>query len=111
MAGTANYTQSHALRLVSLITLSIASFFTVVPIVVLYFVQNMKLRLGIVGIFTVLFTAALGLVSDTRKLGIIAASAGYTIHEAILHYVLADNLPVWRPSRSFSLPETLLRTL
>ena len=60
-----------------------------VAIVVPYFLQNDRVRFGVVAIFTLLFAIAVGLFSNARRAEMFGACAAYS---AVLVVFLSGNL-------------------
>ncbi|KAF2195047.1 hypothetical protein K469DRAFT_543962 [Zopfia rhizophila CBS 207.26] len=74
-ANTVYYSQETILRLSTLVGTVFASVLPVVAIVVLYYVTSMIHRLAIIGVFTGLFSAALGILTTGRVVEIFSATA------------------------------------
>lgn len=70
------YKDTHMLRAANILVSVITSLFLVGSIVALYFVKNMLVRLGVVAIFTQMFSLTLILVTSARKVEVFAATAG-----------------------------------
>ncbi|KAL2061004.1 hypothetical protein VTL71DRAFT_9056 [Oculimacula yallundae] len=62
-------------RLVTTITVIAASIVIDVAVVVLYIVQDEKIKLGLMGLFTRLFAASLAILTDGKRTDIILATA------------------------------------
>jgi hypothetical protein len=69
------YEDRTLLRIADIMGSIISSGLLVGGIVALYFVENMLLRLGIVGVFTQVFSLAVVLVTRARKVEMFAATA------------------------------------
>jgi hypothetical protein len=69
------YEDNTLLRIADIIGSVISSGLLVGGIVALYFVENMLLRLGIVAVFTQVFSLAVVLVTRARKVEMFAATA------------------------------------
>jgi hypothetical protein len=74
-ANTVHYSQDTLLYLSTLLGTVCASVLPVMSTVVLYSVESMRWRLGIVGLFTALFAAALGVFTNGRVIEIFSATA------------------------------------
>jgi hypothetical protein len=74
-ANTVHYSQDTLLYLGTLLGTICASVLPVMSTVVLYSVESMRWRLGIVGLFTALFAAALGVFTNGRVIEIFSATA------------------------------------
>jgi len=74
-ANTVHYSQGRLLQLSILIGMVCASLLPVLAIVVLCYVTSMKKRLVIIGAFTALFSAALGVFTSGRVIEIFSATA------------------------------------
>ena len=64
-------------------TLSLASLFPIVAIIVLNFVTNKTKRLGLIVVFTVAFSFCLGLYSTLRKPEVFSASAAFAAVQVV----------------------------
>jgi uncharacterized membrane protein YkgB len=62
-------------RIVGVIAVIVAAFFLIGAIMVLYFVNNVGRRLGIVSVFTVSFAATVGLLTNAKRAEIFASTA------------------------------------
>ncbi len=68
-------TQKAILRMTSVITLGLSSILPLCSILVLNTVQRVSVRLGIIAVFTVIFTLCLGLVTGARRVEVFSAAA------------------------------------
>lgn len=71
MANTVHYSQEGLLRLAFLVAMSLASLLPVAAICALYSVFSMRIRLGMVAAFTVVFTVCLGLFTKAKSIDIL----------------------------------------
>lgn len=78
------------------LTASLSSAFPVASIVILNQYEDIHTRLGILAIFTILFSVALAVLSPTKKLEVFAASAAY-VHD-LLNRILLTNIHQIRSS-------------
>jgi hypothetical protein len=69
------YEDRHVLRVANVIGSIISSALLVGSIIALYFVDNMLVRLGIVAVFTQVFSLVLILATSARKVEVFAATA------------------------------------
>jgi hypothetical protein len=74
-SGLVSYEESHLLRCTSFITTVMASLLPIVSIVVLYYVQSMKVRLGIVAGFTLVVSLCLRCFTTAKRSDIFIATA------------------------------------
>ncbi|KAF2268994.1 hypothetical protein CC78DRAFT_606858 [Lojkania enalia] len=82
-ANTVEYSQQTVLQISALIGTICASVLPVVATVVLYYVSSMAARLAIIGAFTVLFSAALGLLTNGRVIEIFSATAAFAAVQVV----------------------------
>lgn len=68
-------TEKTILRITSVIALSLSSILPLCSILILNTVHRVPVRLGIIAIFTIVFSGCLGLVTGARRVEIFAASA------------------------------------
>jgi hypothetical protein len=78
------YEDRTLLRIADIMGSIISSGLLVGGIVALYFVENMLLRLGIVGVFTQVFSLAVVLVTRARKVEMFAATAAWVFSAWVL---------------------------
>lgn len=69
------YSDSHVLGTIDLVGTVIASMIPLVSVVILYWVQNLGARLGIICAFTLLFSTGLAGVTRARRIEIFACTA------------------------------------
>jgi hypothetical protein len=69
------YTDSHILGVINILGTILASMMPLASIIVLYFVQNLGLRLVIVCTFTLLFSLSLALLTKARRIEVFACTA------------------------------------
>jgi len=69
------YSDTKLLRGLKLVITAVASLLPIVSIVVLCSVVSMKKRLGIIGVFTTVFSLSLGVMTGGRAIEIFAATA------------------------------------
>jgi len=62
---------------VNIITTLISSMLPITSVIILYFVDNIRARLGIVAAFLAVFSLTLALVTEAKRVEIFAATAGY----------------------------------
>jgi hypothetical protein len=74
-----HYSDSALTRAGKILGTMCASMLPVLAIVILYFIQSMGRRLGVIAAFTFIFSAVLGVFSNGRRIEIFAATAGYVI--------------------------------
>jgi hypothetical protein len=82
-ANTFHYSNKGVLRLVSIATMSLASLFPIVSIIVLSYVQNKVKQLSLIVVFTVTFSLCLGLYQIGRKPEIFSASAAFAAVQVV----------------------------
>jgi hypothetical protein len=70
-------TQKAILRITSVIALGLSSILPLCSILVLNTVRKVPVRLGIIAVFTIIFSLSLGLVTGARRVEIFAAAAAY----------------------------------
>ena len=75
--GIYNYEETFLMRTIDTITTVAASLFPLLSIVLLFLVQSEVIRLGIVVLFSGLFSLALCLMTSARKVEVFAATAAY----------------------------------
>ena len=75
--GIWKYEEKVVLRAADIIGTLISSLLPIVAVVVLYCVKDMLVRLGMVALFTVLFSLALVLVTKAKRVEVFAATAAY----------------------------------
>ncbi|KAK5090277.1 hypothetical protein LTR05_000448 [Lithohypha guttulata] len=71
------YTERSNSKFMSVITTSLSSAFPVLSVVILNQCNSINLRLGILTVFTICFSAVLAFLSPKKKLEVFAASAAY----------------------------------
>jgi hypothetical protein len=81
--NTFHYSNKGVLRLVSIATMSLASLFPIVSIIVLSYVQNKVIQLSLIVVFTVTFSLCLGLYQIGRKPEIFSASAAFAAVQVV----------------------------
>lgn len=64
-------------RITRVVAVVMSSILPILSIVILYFVQSINIRIGLIIIFSVLFSAVIALVSDARNAEVMAATAAY----------------------------------
>jgi len=74
-SGLVSYEQSHLLRFTSFITTVIASLLPILSIVILYYVQSMEERPGIIAIFTLITSLCLRGFTTAKRSDIFIATA------------------------------------
>jgi hypothetical protein len=74
-SGLVSYERGHLLRCTSFITTVIASLLPIASVVVLYYVQSMKARLGIIAIFTLITSLCLRGFTTAKRTDIFIATA------------------------------------
>jgi hypothetical protein len=79
LAGSAVYSEEIILRLTKAVTTIFACMLPVASIIVLYVVQNMTKRLGIITAFTALFSVSLVSMTNAGMADIFAATAAYVL--------------------------------
>jgi hypothetical protein len=62
--------------------------------VILYFINSMLVRLGVIVAFTILFAAALTLVTQAKRVEVFAATSAYVILRLFSH-ALSPLLPFY----------------
>jgi hypothetical protein len=75
-------------RAASLLSVVIASILLIVSIVALYIVQNQKLRLGLICVFTVIFAASIDLLTNARRVEIFVSTAACVAKVSFEQYPL-----------------------
>jgi hypothetical protein len=74
---TTVFPRRHVEWTVSAISITLAAVLLIGAIVSLYFVTGQKARLGMIGMYTVLFAGSIALLSTARKAEVFAATAAY----------------------------------
>ena len=71
-------TSDHRLRrTIRVVAVVLSSILPVLSIVILYYVQSMDIHIGLIIIFSILFSAVVALVTDARNVEVMAATAAY----------------------------------
>jgi hypothetical protein len=78
-AGMCSYQDHSIQKCISYITMLIASLIPILAIVVLFCVGSMKARLGLVALFTIIFTMSLTILTSAKKAEIFAATSTYVL--------------------------------
>ncbi|KAF2230251.1 hypothetical protein EV356DRAFT_349349 [Viridothelium virens] len=81
--GLVGFEDSTLSRLAYLTTTALASLLPVASIVVLYFVSSMKMRLGIIAIFTVLLSFSLAFFTSAKRTEIFALTAAFSAVQVV----------------------------
>lgn len=71
-----NFEGEKLYKIVSIITTVISSMLPITSIIILYFVDNIRTRLGIIAAFMATFSLTLALVTEAERVEIFAATAG-----------------------------------
>ncbi len=74
------YSDSAILKSANLIGTVLASLLPVLAIVVLYLVKGTGARLGLVGLFSALFSTCLWFLNDGRLVEVFSATSAYVVH-------------------------------
>lgn len=74
-AGIVRYEESTIVMVTNIIGTVLSSLLPILSIIVLYFVKNTLTRLGIVVIFTTLFSATLTIFTSARRVEVFASTA------------------------------------
>jgi uncharacterized membrane protein len=74
---TEHFLESHIRRTVLLMSILIAAVLLIGAIVGLYFVKKPAAKLGMIGGFTTLFAASVGILTSAKRQDVFAASAAY----------------------------------
>jgi hypothetical protein len=69
------FREKHVERLVAIVSIAMAAALLVGSIVVLYLVKGDGIRLGLIGVFTFLFAASVGLLTNAKRSELFAATA------------------------------------
>ncbi|CZR56439.1 uncharacterized protein PAC_06327 [Phialocephala subalpina] len=83
LAGTVVYGEAYVRRLTKAVTTVLACMLPILSIVVLYLVQNMSKRLGIVTAFTAIFSTSLVVMTNAEMADIFAATAAYAAVQVV----------------------------
>ncbi|MCJ1243035.1 hypothetical protein MMC30_000231 [Trapelia coarctata] len=83
MANTVYYSQQGLLLIASLVAMSLSSLLPVAAICTLYSVSSIRVRLGMVAAFTVVFTVCLGLFTKARAIDIFAATTAFAAVQVV----------------------------
>lgn len=70
-----HYSDSHVLGAIDMLGTAIASMAPLISIVVLYFIKDLGVRLGVLCAFTLAFSVSLSVVTKARRIEIFAATA------------------------------------
>ncbi|KAI9685932.1 MAG: hypothetical protein M1822_004210 [Bathelium mastoideum] len=81
--GLVGFEESTLSRVTYLITTGLASLIPVASIVVLYFVSSIKLRLGVIAIFTVLLSICLAFFTSAKRAEIFALTAAFSAVQVV----------------------------
>ena len=81
--GLVGYEESTLSRLTYLIMTALASLVPVASIVILTFVSSLKLRLGVIAIFTVLLSFCLGFFTSAKRAEIFALTAAFSAVQVV----------------------------
>lgn len=76
-------------RITRVVAVVLSSTLPILSIVILYFVQSTNIHIGLIIVFSVLFSAVVALVSDARNSEVMAATAAYA---AVLVVFVSGNL-------------------
>ena len=76
-------------RTTRVVAVVLASILPVLSIVILYYVHSTNIRIGLIIVFSTLFSAVVALVSDARNVEVMAATAAYA---AVLVVFVSGNL-------------------
>lgn len=68
-------TEKAILRITSIIALSLSSILPLCSILILNHVNQAQAQLGIIAVFTIIFSGCLGLVTGARRVEVFAAAA------------------------------------
>ncbi|KAF2659984.1 hypothetical protein K491DRAFT_124748 [Lophiostoma macrostomum CBS 122681] len=83
MPHTVSYSYVGLERISRLLMTTVASTLPVVSIIVLYSVSNMSKRLGLMGLFTALFSLVLGLLTNGKPIEIFSATAAFAAVQVV----------------------------
>ena len=83
------YSEHMVQRIITAVSVIGATLLLEVAIVALYFVTDNHVRFGLIALFTGLFAAALGLLSNARRAEMFGATAAYA---AVLVVFISGNL-------------------
>ncbi|KAG4426053.1 hypothetical protein IFR04_000760 [Cadophora malorum] len=83
LRNTVLYSDSSLIRITKLLTTVLACLIPVVSIIILYTVDRMSKRLGIIGAFTATFSFFIGLVTSASLADIFAATAAFAAVQVV----------------------------
>jgi hypothetical protein len=72
--NTVHYSDERLLKVAALVAMSFASLMPIAAITVLYVITSMPIRLGLVAVFTVVFTILCGFLTNAKPIEIFAAT-------------------------------------
>jgi hypothetical protein len=78
--GVVGYKDSKVFKITHFITTILASLILTTSIVVLYCIQSMSAKLGVIGAFNVLVSVYLVIFTDAKQAGVFAIAAAYVCH-------------------------------
>ena len=81
--GLIGLEDNNLFRLTYLVTTTLASLLPVASIVILYFIHSMKLRLGIIAIFTVLLSFSLAFFTSAKRAEVFALTAAFSAVQVV----------------------------
>ena len=87
--GLAVFSDDRVHKTTRVVTVVLASILPVLSIVILYYVRPTNIRIGLIIVFSTLFSAVVALVSDARNVEVMAATAAYA---AVLVVFVSGNL-------------------
>ncbi|ORY12786.1 hypothetical protein BCR34DRAFT_587055 [Clohesyomyces aquaticus] len=77
------YNDSHIFKLSKIISTTLSSLLPTLAILVLFFVKRMLLRIGLVIVFTAIFSFTLSVTTEARKVDIFSATAAFAAVEVV----------------------------
>ena len=87
--GVGVFSDDRVRRTTRVVAVVLASILPVLSIVILYYVHPTNIRIGLIIVFSTLFSAVVALVSDARNVEVMAATAAYA---AVLVVFVSGNL-------------------
>ena len=87
--GLAVFSDDRVHKTTRVVAVVLASILPVLSIVILYYVRPTNIRIGLIIVFSTLFSAVVALVSDARNVEVMAATAAYA---AVLVVFVSGNL-------------------
>lgn len=89
--GLVAYEENTLSRLTSLFSTAMASLLPITSIVILYYVQSMKARFGVIALFNVLLSCCLAFFTTARRTDIFAVTAAFSAVQVV--FIQSGEIP------------------